>query len=70
MKGRPGFWGLTALLGGALACAAAALGGGFPLVQPTLRGDLNIHDPTVLRLPGGSVAMGTGYEGIDAERCA
>ncbi|UQN08350.1 arabinan endo-1,5-alpha-L-arabinosidase [Deinococcus sp. QL22] len=66
MKGRMGFLGLTALLGGALACTALALGGGLPDVQPTLRGDLNIHDPTVLRLPGGYVAMGTGYEGIDA----
>ncbi|UBV44906.1 arabinan endo-1,5-alpha-L-arabinosidase (plasmid) [Deinococcus taeanensis] len=41
-----------------------ALGGGHA-TQPVLRGDLNLHDPTVLRLPGGFVAMGTGYEDID-----
>lgn len=60
MKGRSGLLGMTALLGGAL-----ALGGGLPNRQPTLRGDLNIHDPSVLRLPRGYVAVGTGYEGID-----
>ncbi|MDB5045261.1 MAG: Arabinan endo,5-alpha-L-arabinosidase, partial [Deinococcus sp.] len=60
MNARLTVLGLPALLGGAL-----ALGGGLPNQQPVLRGDLNIHDPTVLRLPGGYVAMGTGYEGID-----
>ena len=33
--------------------------------QPTLKGDLNIHDPTLLRVKDGYVVMGTGYEGIN-----
>ena len=33
--------------------------------QPTLKGDLNIHDPTLLKVPDGYVVMGTGYEGIN-----
>ncbi|MFC4456540.1 arabinan endo-1,5-alpha-L-arabinosidase [Deinococcus sonorensis] len=33
--------------------------------QPLLKGDLQIHDPTVLKVADGYVAMGTGYEGID-----
>ncbi|MFB9991051.1 arabinan endo-1,5-alpha-L-arabinosidase [Deinococcus oregonensis] len=61
MNARLTVLGFAALLGG----AALALGGGLPKQQPPLRGDLNIHDPTVLRLSGGYVAMGTGYEGID-----
>lgn len=40
-------------------------GAAGPTRQPSLRGDLDIHDPTVLRLPGGYVALGTGFEGID-----
>ncbi|GHG33090.1 arabinan endo-1,5-alpha-L-arabinosidase [Deinococcus indicus] len=59
-------WPLVVTLGAALITGAAlSLSGGLP-TQPALRGDLNLHDPTVLRLPGGYVAMGTGYEDIDA----
>ncbi|MGY2894015.1 arabinan endo-1,5-alpha-L-arabinosidase [Deinococcus sp. UYEF24] len=47
-----------------LTLGAVALGAGLP-VQPTLKGDLDIHDPTLLKVPGGYVAMGTGFEGID-----
>ncbi len=34
-------------------------------VQPTLKGDLDIHDPTLLKVAGGYVVMGTGFEGIN-----
>ena len=47
-----------------LALGTLALAATRP-AQPTLKGDLNIHDPTVLRVKDGYVAMGTGYEGID-----
>lgn len=57
--GVSGRLGLAALALGTLALAASAG------VQPTLRGDLNIHDPTLLRLGSGYLVMGTGYEGID-----
>jgi arabinan endo-1,5-alpha-L-arabinosidase len=33
--------------------------------QPTLKGELGIHDPTLLKVADGYVAMGTGFEGID-----
>ncbi|GGJ70051.1 arabinan endo-1,5-alpha-L-arabinosidase [Deinococcus aquiradiocola] len=51
--------GLALLLGGAL-----ALGGSGP-VQPTLHGDLDVHDPTLLPLPGGYLVAGTGFEDVD-----
>ena len=50
---------------GAVALAATTTTSATFVVQPTLAGDLNIHDPTLLRLPGGYVLMGTGYEGIN-----
>ena len=53
-----------AVVAASLVLGAAALAAPS-VVQPALSGDLNIHDPTLLRLPGGSVVMGTGYEGID-----
>ena len=53
----------TAALAASLVLGAAALAA--TAAQPTLSGDLNIHDPTLFRLPGGYVVMGTGYEGID-----
>ena len=33
-------------------------------VQPTLSGDLQIHDPTVLKVGSAYVAMGTGFENV------
>ncbi|GGR18886.1 arabinan endo-1,5-alpha-L-arabinosidase [Deinococcus ruber] len=52
-----------------LGLSTLALGGGNggsgPPAQPTLTGDLQIHDPTVLEVGGRYVAMGTGFENID-----
>ena len=51
---------------GLLALSGLALGGaGGPPVQPTLKGDLQIHDPTLLRVGTAYVAMGTGFENVD-----
>lgn len=47
-----------------LALGTAALAATLP-VQPTLKGDLDIHDPTLLKVADGYVTMGTGFEGID-----
>lgn len=49
---------LTLLLG------AGALAAGV-VFQPELRGDVQLHDPTLLQVGDGQVAMGTGYEGVD-----
>ncbi|WP_407572074.1 arabinan endo-1,5-alpha-L-arabinosidase [Deinococcus altitudinis] len=49
---------------GVLALGVQASGAALP-VQPTLKGDLDIHDPTLLKVADGYVAMGTGFEGID-----
>ncbi|WP_161880591.1 arabinan endo-1,5-alpha-L-arabinosidase [Deinococcus alpinitundrae] len=48
-----------------LALGGLSLGGGDAFVQPTLKGELQLHDPTVLRIGNQYVAMGTGYENID-----
>lgn len=52
----------AALLTAALGTLALAAG---LQTQPVLKGDLTIHDPTLLRVGGRYLAMGTGYEGID-----
>ena len=45
--------------------ATLALGGSSgPPAQPTLEGDLQIHDPTVLKVGSRYVAMGTGFENV------
>ncbi|ADV65912.1 arabinan endo-1,5-alpha-L-arabinosidase [Deinococcus maricopensis] len=48
-----------------LLLAGVALGGAASPTQPILRGDVQIHDPTVLRVNGAYVAFGTGHEYID-----
>ncbi|WP_425144936.1 arabinan endo-1,5-alpha-L-arabinosidase [Deinococcus sp.] len=54
---------LLALTG---ALTAVGLGGNFgPPAQPALRGDLQIHDPTILKVAGRYLAMGTGFENVD-----
>lgn len=48
-----------------LTLGSLALGGGGRPTQPVLAGDMQIHDPTLLRVGKTYVAMGTGYENVD-----
>lgn len=56
--------GKRGLLAGLLLLGAALAGGGMPQ-QPAMLGDTQIHDPTVLKVGGHYVAMGTGLENVD-----
>ncbi|WP_343216574.1 arabinan endo-1,5-alpha-L-arabinosidase [Deinococcus aestuarii] len=47
-----------------LALGSLALGGGGRPTQPILKGDLQIHDPTLLKVGTTYVALGTGYENV------
>ncbi|WP_412026707.1 arabinan endo-1,5-alpha-L-arabinosidase [Deinococcus yunweiensis] len=49
----------------AMLTSVALAGGGNPPVQPSLKGDTQLHDPTVLRVGSRYVAMGTGIENVD-----
>lgn len=62
MRGKPGVRRAAPLL---LTLGSVASGGGDRPTQPILKGDLQIHDPTLLRVGNTYVAMGTGYENVD-----
>lgn len=48
-----------------LTLGSLALGGGGRPTQPILKGDPQIHDPTLLHVGKTYVAMGTGYENVE-----
>lgn len=53
------------LLAALLLASAALAGSGGPPVQPVLKGDTQLHDPTLLKVGSAYVAMGTGIENVD-----
>ncbi|GHF52671.1 arabinan endo-1,5-alpha-L-arabinosidase [Deinococcus metalli] len=53
------------MLMAALLTSAALAGGGGPPVQPALKGNTQLHDPTLLKVGSRYVAMGTGLENVD-----